>query len=91
MAKYYVRMNYVVAYSTEFLIDGSDDEVVDDVLSSMNNDFLEENLKWTVSDYEEPIIENFRISESKDRNVPEVSSKFYKEFDKIRKNIYEVD
>lgn len=91
MAKYYVRMNYVVAYSTEFLIDGSDDEVIDGVLSSMNNDFLEENLKWSVSDYEEPIIENFRISESKDRNVPEVSSKFYKEFDKIRKSIYEVD
>jgi hypothetical protein len=91
MAKYYVRMNYVVAYSSEFLIDGPDDEVVDGVLSSMGSDFLEENLKWTVSDYEEPIIEDFRIAEEKDMDIPEVSNKVYKKFAQVQRDIYEVD
>jgi hypothetical protein len=91
MPQYYVKMNYVVAYTTEFLIDGPDDEVVDDVLSSMGSDFLEENLKWTVSDYEEPVIEEIRPAEEKDMDFPEVSNKVYKKFAQIQKDIYEVD
>jgi hypothetical protein len=91
MPQYYVKMNYVVAYTTEFLIDGPDEEVVDDVLSSMGSDFLEENLKWTVSDYEEPVIEEIRPAEEKDMDFPEVSNKVYKKFAQIQKDIYEVD
>ena len=91
MPQYYVKMNYVVAYTTEFLIDGPDDEVVDDVLSSMGSDFLEENLKWTISDYEEPVIEEIRPAEEKDMDFPEVSNKVYKKFAQIQKDIYEVD
>jgi len=81
-------MNYVVAYTTEFVIDGSDDETVDDVLSSMGSDFLEENLKWNVSDYEEPIISDMRLAEPKDSIVPEVSEQFYQKFKEVEKEIY---
>jgi hypothetical protein len=91
MPQYYVKMNYVIAYTTEFLIDGPDDEVVDDVLSSMGSDFLEENLKWTVSDYEEPVIEEIRPAEEKDMDFLEVSNKVYKKFAQIQKDIYEID
>jgi hypothetical protein len=91
MPQYYVKMNYVIAYTTEFLIDGPDDEVIDDVLSSMGSDFLEENLKWTVSDYEEPVIEEIRPAEEKDMDFLEVSNKVYKKFAQIQKDIYEID
>lgn len=84
-------MNYVTAHSTKFIIDGPDDETVDDVLSNMDCDFLEENLEWVVSDYEPPIIEDSRLADSSHKNVPEVSKKFYKEFSKVEKEIYETD
>lgn len=91
MPQYYVKMNYVVSYTAEFLIDGPDDEVVDDVLTSMDSDFLEENLKWNICDYQEPIIEEIRSAEEKDMDLPEVSDNVYRKFDTIQKEIYEVD
>lgn len=91
MPQYYVKMNYVVAYTTEFLIDGPDEEVTDGVVSSMDSDFLEENLKWTISDYEPPVIEEIRPAEEKDMDIPEASNKFYREFDEVQRETYETD
>jgi hypothetical protein len=81
-------MNYVISYSTKFLIDGPDEDTVHEVISSMGSDFLEENLKWSISEYEPPIIEHIGSSEEKDMDNPEASNKFYREFDKVQKEIY---
>ena len=89
MPKYTITMNYVAAYTTKFTIDGPDDDSVQDVLTSMNSDFLENNLKWEVSDYEAPIVQNISVTEEKDSDLPEVSNKFYREFNRVQKEIYE--
>lgn len=91
MPSYCVTMNYVVAYSTTFLIDGPDENTVQDVIGSMDSDFLEENLKWSISEYEPPVIEEIRSAEEKDMDSPEASNKFYREFDQVQKGIYETD
>jgi hypothetical protein len=86
--KYYVEMNYVIAYSTKFAIDCDDDETLYDVLESMDSEFMEKNLGWSVFNYVEPVIENSRLCGSKDFDVAEVSQKFYDEFHKVQQQIY---
>ena len=92
MGKYYVEMNYVVSYSTKFVIEAPDGDTVYDVLESMDSDFLEENLKWNISDYAEPTIYNLRevgTDPSLDvSEAPEVSKKFYDEFKKTETEVY---
>jgi|LakMenE01Jun11ns_1017448.scaffolds.fasta_scaffold9861866_1 hypothetical protein len=86
--KYCVEMNYVIAYSTKFAIDCTDDETLDDVLGSMDSEFMEKNLGWNVCNYAEPVIENVRLFGPKDSNVAEVSKRFYDEFHKVQQQIY---
>jgi hypothetical protein len=89
MPKYFVEMNYVISYSTKFAINCDDDETLYDVLESMDSEFMEKNLGWSVCNYAEPVIENSRLCGSKDFDVAEVSQKFYDEFNKIKKEIYD--
>jgi hypothetical protein len=89
MPKYFVEMNYVVAYGTKFAIDCDDDDTLDDVLGSMDSEFMEKNLGWSVCNYAEPIIEKARLFGPKDSDVAEVSQKFYDEFNKTKKEIYD--
>jgi hypothetical protein len=88
MPKYFVEMNYVIAYSTKFAIN-CDDETLDDVLGSMDSEFMEKNLGWSVCNYAEPVIENSRLFGPEDSDVAEVSQRFYDEFNKIKKEIYD--
>lgn len=89
MPKYFVEMNYVIGYSTKFAIDCDDDETLHDVLESMDGEFMEKNLGWSVCNYAEPIIEKARLFGPKDSDVAEVSQKFYDEFNKTKKEIYD--
>ena len=50
---------------------------------------MEKNLGWNVCNYAEPVIENSRLFGPKDSDVAEVSQKFYDEFNKTKKEIYE--
>ena len=82
-------MNYVIAYSTKFAINCDDDETLHDVLEGMDSEFIEKNLGWNICNYAEPVIENSRLFGPKDSDVAEVSQKFYDEFNKIKKEIYD--
>jgi hypothetical protein len=55
----------------------------------MDSEFMEKNLGWSVCNYAEPIIEKARLFGPKDSDVAEVSQKFYDEFNKIKKEIYD--
>ena len=82
-------MNYFVTYSTKFVINCEDDETLYDVMGSMDSEFVEKNLEWNICNYVEPVVENLRLFDPKDSDVAEVSQKFYDEFNKTKKKIYE--
>lgn len=94
MPKYLVKMNYVIAYSTEFVIDSYSEDEAHDVISNMEGDFLEKHLPWTVSEYQNPIISELDpISDKKTKNKFVVNSDvvFMEEYNETKKDVYETD
>lgn len=82
-------MNYVVAYSTEFILDTEDSETAEDVLHGMDSDVLEKTMSWTISDYESPIVH--RIGEVKSVNGKVLMNDnpiFMEQFNKTKNEIY---
>ena len=89
MPKFYIKMNYVVAYSTEFVLETEDTEMAEDVLHSMDSDVLEKTLGWNISNYESPIVHH--IEEVKSVNGKVLMNNnplFVAEFNKTKKEIY---
>lgn len=89
MPKFYIKMNYVVAYSTEFVLETEDTEMAEDVLHSMDSDILEKTLSWTISNYESPIVHHIEEVQSVNGKVlMNNNSLFVAEFNKTKKEIY---
>ena len=83
-------MNYVVAYSTEFVLETEDTEMAEDVLHSMDSDILEKTLSWTISNYESPIVHHIEEVQSVNGKVLMNNNPlFLAEFNKVSKEIYE--
>lgn len=92
MSKFLVRMNYVVSYSTEFVVEGEDDEEVQDVIESMGSEFLEKTLPWSCCSYEEPAIEHFESisdDESSGKILMNKNPLFVTKYNETKKEIYE--
>ena len=90
MAKYLVRMNYVVSYGTEFVIESDDSEMADDILHSMDSDILEKTLPWICNNYESPIIEHLSEVKSEGNKVLINNNPIFMEaYNNIKKEIYE--
>ena len=89
MPKFYIKMNYVVAYSTEFVLDTEDTEMAEDVLHSMDSDILEKTLSWTISNYESPIVHHIEEVQSVNGKVLMNNNPlFVAEFNKTKDEIY---
>lgn len=89
MPKFYIKMNYVVAYSTEFVLETEDTEMAEDVLHSMDSDVLEKTLSWTISNYESPIVHHIEEVQSVNGKVLMNNNPlFVAEFNKTKKEIY---
>lgn len=89
MPKFYIKMNYVVAYSTEFILETEDSEMAEDVLHGMDSDVLEKTMGWTISDYESPIVHH--IEEVKSVNGKVLMNDnpiFMEQFNKTKNEIY---
>ena len=89
MPKFYIKMNYVVSYSTEFVLDTEDSEMAEDVLHSMDSDVLEKTLGWNISNYESPIVHHIEEVQSVNGKVLMNNNPlFVAEFNKTKKEIY---
>lgn len=60
MPKYEVRMNYVEAKRAKFVVEAKDEDELHDLIGELDLDFLEENAGFTTSDYEPPIIDEYK-------------------------------
>lgn len=90
MPKYLVRMNYVVSYGTEFVIESDDGEMADDILHSMDSDVLEKTLPWICNNYESPIIEHLSEVQGEGNRVLINNNPIFMEtYNNIKKEIYE--
>ncbi len=90
MPKYLVRMNYVVSYGTEFVIESDDSEMADDILHSMDSDILEKTLPWICNNYESPIIEHLSEVKGEGNKVLINNNPIFMEtYNNIKKEIYE--
>jgi len=92
MGKYLIRMSYVVSYSTEFVVEGDDEEEAEDVITSMDSEFLEKTLPWSCSGYEEPAIYHFEPisdSESSGKILMNQNPIFLTKYNQTKKEIYE--
>ena len=69
MPKFLVRMNYVEAKSTNFVIEAESESDIHDVFGEENFEypFFDENCKWVTSQFEPPVIDD--ITEIK-VNIP---------------------
>ena len=89
MPKFYIKMNYVVAYSTEFVLETEDTEMAEDVLHSMDSDVLEKTLSWNISNYESPIVHHIEEVQSVNGKVLMNNNPlFVAEFNKTKNEIY---
>lgn len=89
MPKFYIKMNYVVAYSTEFVLETEDSEMAEDVLHSMDSDVLEKTLGWNISNYESPIVHHIEEVQSVNGKVLMNNNPlFVAEFNKTKNEIY---
>lgn len=89
MPKFYIKMNYVVAYSTEFVLETEDAEMAEDVLHSMDSDVLEKTLGWNISNYESPIVHHIEEVQSVNGKVLMNNNPlFVAEFNKTKNEIY---
>lgn len=89
MPKFYIKMNYVVAYSTEFVLETEDTEMAEDVLHSMDSDILEKTLGWNISNYESPIVHHIEEVQSVNGKVLMNNNPlFVAEFNKTKNEIY---
>lgn len=89
MPKFYIKMNYVVAYSTEFVLETEDTEMAEDVLHSMDSDVLEKTLGWNISNYESPIVHHIEEVQSVNGKVLMNNNPlFVAEFNKTKNEIY---
>lgn len=90
MGKYLIRMNYSVSYSTEFVIEGEDEDEVSDIIENMDSEFLEKTLPWSCSDYSEPVIMQLEtISDSSGKILMNNNPIFLGIYNQIKKKIYE--
>lgn len=81
MPKYKVRMNYVEAKGTEFVVEAKDPDELHDVLGEIDTDVIENIVEWVCTGYEPPIIEEY---EKVNKNTP-VHPLVQKEIDKVLK------
>jgi len=89
MPKFYIKMNYVVSYSTEFVLETEDTEMAEDVLHSMDSDVLEKTLGWNISNYESPIVHHIEEVQSVNGKVLMNNNPlFVAEFNKTKNEIY---
>lgn len=81
MPKFLVSMNVVEARSAKFIIEAEDEDAVYDGISNIDMDILEKDIKWHISEYEPPVIDDIKIipEDSKDYSI---NKKIQKEFDK---------
>jgi hypothetical protein len=59
MPKYKVKMNYVIAKGTEFVVEAKDPDELHDLIGNIDSDKLETIVEWVCTDYESPIIEEY--------------------------------
>jgi hypothetical protein len=59
MPKYKVKMNYVIAKGTEFVVEAKDPDELHDLIGDIDSDKLETIVEWVCTDYESPIIEEY--------------------------------
>lgn len=89
MPKFYIKMNYVVSYSTEFVLETEDAEMAEDVLHSMDSDVLEKTLGWNISNYESPIVHHIEeIQSVNGKALMNNNPLFVAEFNKTKNEIY---
>jgi predicted secreted protein len=81
MPKYKVHMNVVEARVAEFVVEAKDPDELHDLIGEIDLDFFEENLIWTVTDYEPPVIENY---EKVNKDTP-VDKSIQKEMNEVLK------
>lgn len=74
MPKYKVHMNVVEARAAEFVVEAKDPDELHDLMGEMDLDFWEDNLVWSVTDYEPPIVDNYE-KVNKDTPVNKVIQK----------------
>jgi hypothetical protein len=90
MGKYLIKMNYSVSYSTEFVVEGKDEDEVTDIVENMNSEFLEKTLPWSCSDYSEPVIMVLETtSDSSGKILMNNNPIFLAKYNQIKKEIYE--
>lgn len=92
MSKYLIKMNYVISYSTEFVVEGDNEEEIEDVITSMDSEFLEKTLPWSCCSYEEPVIQHFEVISDSDSSGKILMNKnplFVTKYNQTKKEIYE--
>jgi len=83
MPKYKVKMNYVMAKGTEFVVEAKDPDELHDLIGNIDSDKLEEAIEWACTDYESPIIEEYEKvnKDSKvNRNIQKLMDEVEKEY-----------
>ena len=83
MPKYKVRMNYVMAKGTEFVVEAKDPDELHDLIGNIESDKLEEAIQWVCTDYESPVIEEYEKvnKDSKvNRNIQKLMDEVAKEY-----------
>lgn len=86
MPKYKVRMNYVMAKGTEFVVEAKDPDELHDLIGNIDSDKLEEAIQWVCTDYEPPIIEEYEKvnKDSKvNRNIQKLMDEVEKEYESL--------
>jgi len=83
MPKYKVKMNYVMAKGTEFVVEAKDPDELHDLIGNIDSDKLEEAIQWVCTDYEPPVIEEYEKAhkDSKvNRNIQKLMDEVEKEY-----------
>lgn len=81
MPKYEVCMNYVEAKRAKFVVEAKDEDELHDLIGELDLDFLESNAGFSTSDYEPPVIDEYKkvhkdtpVNETIQRAMDEVLS-----------------
>lgn len=79
MPKYEVTMNYVEAKTATFIVEAKDPDELHELIGEIDLDFVEDNAGFYVSDYEPPVIDEYKkvhrdtpVNETMQRAMDEV-------------------
>jgi len=93
MPKFLVKMNYVEAKNTSFVIQANNEDDVHDALGELDFTFFEKNCNWTTTEYEPPVIEDVEETKnglgfcdaSKNKKIQTKFDKIVAKFNKLEK------